>query len=46
MKLLFEGIKSMTENRTKLTSAEITSIWSDYMNDSMAKCILGLSFFS
>ena len=31
----------MTENRTKLTSAEITSIWSDYMNDSMSKCILG-----
>ena len=30
----------MTENRTKLTSAEITSIWTDYMNDSMSKCIL------
>lgn len=31
----------MTENRTKLTSAEIGSIWTNYMNDSMAKCILG-----
>lgn len=35
------GSKSMTENRTKLTSAEITSIWTDYMNNSMSKCILG-----
>ncbi|MGM0876831.1 MAG: DUF3231 family protein [Bacillota bacterium] len=26
---------------TKLTSAEIACIWTDYMNDSMSKCILG-----
>ncbi|MFE8695929.1 DUF3231 family protein [Cytobacillus sp. FJAT-53684] len=26
---------------TKLTSAEIASIWTSYMNDSMSKCILG-----
>lgn len=31
----------MTENHTKLTSAEIGSIWTSYMNDSMSKCILG-----
>ncbi|USK35187.1 DUF3231 family protein [Bacillus sp. F19] len=31
----------MTENRTKLTSAEIGAIWTAYMNDSMSKCMLG-----
>ncbi|MFD2924544.1 DUF3231 family protein [Halobacillus naozhouensis] len=30
----------MTENRTKLTSSEISSVWTSYMNDSMSKCIL------
>ncbi|UOQ94840.1 DUF3231 family protein [Halobacillus shinanisalinarum] len=30
----------MTENRTKLTSSELASIWSSYMNDSMSKCVL------
>lgn len=41
MKIFFGGIQIMTETRPKLTSAEIGSIWTDYMNDSMAKCILG-----
>ncbi|MGM7719676.1 DUF3231 family protein [Metabacillus sp. Hm71] len=31
----------MTEHHTQLTSAEIASIWTAYMNDSMSKCILG-----
>ena len=31
----------MAENHINLTSAEIASIWTDYMNDSMAKCVLG-----
>lgn len=39
--LFFGGIQIMTEHRTKLTSAEIASLWTAYMNDSMSKCILG-----
>ena len=31
----------MTEHHARLTSAEIASIWTAYMNDSMTKCILG-----
>ncbi|MDR0140199.1 DUF3231 family protein [Metabacillus idriensis] len=31
----------MTEHHMQLTSAEIASIWTAYMNDSMSKCILG-----
>ena len=31
----------MTEHQTQLTSAEMASIWTAYMNDSMSKCILG-----
>ncbi|WP_100374299.1 DUF3231 family protein [Bacillus sp. FJAT-45037] len=31
----------MPERQINLTSAEIASIWTSYMNDSMAKCILG-----
>ncbi|MFC7688065.1 DUF3231 family protein [Ureibacillus sp. GCM10028918] len=31
----------MTEHLTKLTSSEIGSIWTNYMNDSMSKCVLG-----
>lgn len=31
----------MTENQSKLTSGEIASIWTAYMNDSMSKCVLG-----
>lgn len=31
----------MTEHYTQLTSAEIASIWTSYMNDSMSKCVLG-----
>lgn len=31
----------MAENHINLTSAEIASIWTDYMNDSMAKCVVG-----
>jgi hypothetical protein len=31
----------LTEHRTDLTSSEIATTWSAYMNDSMAKCILG-----
>jgi hypothetical protein len=30
----------MTVNHTKLTSSEIGSIWTTYLNNSMAKCIL------
>ncbi|MFD2682006.1 DUF3231 family protein [Bacillus seohaeanensis] len=30
----------MTEKHTQLTSAEIACIWTSYMNDSMATCIL------
>ncbi|MFC7686990.1 DUF3231 family protein [Ureibacillus sp. GCM10028918] len=30
----------MTEQQ-KLTSAEIASIWTAYMNDTMSKCVLG-----
>ncbi|MCQ6282827.1 DUF3231 family protein [Bacillus sp. EB600] len=30
----------MNEHYTQLTSAEIASIWTSYMNDSMSKCIL------
>ena len=30
----------MTEHSTLLTSAEIASIWTNYMQDSMAKCVL------
>lgn len=35
------GQQIMTEHQTKLTSSEIGSIWTNYMNDSMSKCILG-----
>lgn len=31
----------MTEHQIKLTSSEIASIWTNYMNDSMSKCVLG-----
>ncbi|MFP3886420.1 DUF3231 family protein [Priestia filamentosa] len=31
----------MTEYQAKLTSSEIASIWTGYMNDSMSKCVLG-----
>jgi hypothetical protein len=31
----------MTENYIQLTSAEIACTWSEYMNDTMSKCILG-----
>ncbi len=31
----------MTENHIQLTSAEIASIWTGYINDSMSKCVLG-----
>ncbi len=31
----------MAEHQTNLTSAEIGSIWTSYMNDSMSKCVLG-----
>ncbi|MBG9587826.1 DUF3231 family protein [Cytobacillus firmus] len=31
----------MQKNKTRLTAAEIASLWTSYMNDSMAKCILG-----
>lgn len=31
----------MNENNVSLTSAEIASLWTHYMNDSMAKCITG-----
>ncbi|MFJ5716746.1 DUF3231 family protein [Neobacillus sp. NPDC093127] len=31
----------MSNSRTDLTSSEIASIWAAYMNDSMAKCVLG-----
>ncbi|MED4228672.1 DUF3231 family protein [Neobacillus cucumis] len=31
----------MTENRIRLTSSEIACTWTGYINDSMAKCILG-----
>ena len=30
----------MTEHKTKLTSSEIASIWTGYMNDSMSICVL------
>lgn len=30
----------MNEKKIKLTSAEIASLWTGYMNDSMSKCIL------
>ena len=30
----------MTKHHTQLTSSEIASIWTGYMNDSMSKCIL------
>ncbi|WP_129727451.1 DUF3231 family protein [Ectobacillus funiculus] len=30
----------MNENRIKLTSSEIAAIWTSYINNSMAKCIL------
>ncbi|UOR11400.1 DUF3231 family protein [Halobacillus amylolyticus] len=30
----------MAESRTKLTSSELASIWSGYMNDSLSKCVL------
>ncbi|WP_079530612.1 DUF3231 family protein [Halobacillus hunanensis] len=30
----------MTNTRAKLTSSELASIWSGYMNDSMSKCVL------
>ncbi|MBE2979041.1 DUF3231 family protein, partial [Priestia megaterium] len=30
----------MTKHQTQLTSSEIASIWTGYMNDSMSKCIL------
>jgi hypothetical protein len=31
----------MTEHQTKLTSSELASIWTGYMNSSMSNCILG-----
>lgn len=31
----------MSEKKIHLTSAEIASLWTGYMNDSMSKCILG-----
>ncbi|CAM3545859.1 hypothetical protein GCM10009865_08310 [Aeromicrobium ponti] len=31
----------MHQNKTRLTAAEIASLWTSYMNDSMAKCVLG-----
>ena len=31
----------MANEKIKLTSAEIASIWTGYMNDSLSKCILG-----
>ena len=31
----------MTEKEIQFTSSEIASLWTTYMNDSMAKCILG-----
>ncbi|KMJ57403.1 hypothetical protein AB685_15345 [Bacillus sp. LL01] len=31
----------MNEKSIRLTSAEIASLWASFMNDSMAKCILG-----
>lgn len=31
----------MHQNKIHLTAAEIASLWTSYMNDSMAKCILG-----
>ncbi|ASK63881.1 hypothetical protein CFK37_17810 [Virgibacillus phasianinus] len=31
----------MNEKKIQLTSAEIASLWTTYMNDSMAKCVLG-----
>ena len=31
----------MTEHHAQLTSAEMASIWTAYLNDSMSKCILG-----
>ncbi|MBM7609822.1 hypothetical protein JOD29_003098 [Lysinibacillus composti] len=31
----------MTEHHIQLTSAEIASIWTAYINDSMSKCVLG-----
>lgn len=34
----------MTEHHTQLTSAEIASIWTAYMNDSMSKCVLSYFF--
>ncbi|MDN4494389.1 DUF3231 family protein [Ureibacillus aquaedulcis] len=30
----------MSEQQTMLTSSEIASIWTNYMNDSMSKCVL------
>jgi hypothetical protein len=37
----FGGNYIMTEHHTQLTSSEIASIWTAYMNDSMSKCVLG-----
>ncbi|HWO78475.1 MAG TPA: DUF3231 family protein, partial [Bacillus sp. (in: firmicutes)] len=31
----------VNENKIYLTSAEIGSLWTSYMNDSMSKCVLG-----
>lgn len=31
----------LTESRAQLTSSEIASIWTSYMQDSMSKCVLG-----
>src|SRR5690625_4101391 len=31
----------MYEHTTRLTSSEIASLWTAYMNDSMSQCILG-----
>lgn len=31
----------MNEKKIHLTSSEIGSIWTAYMNDSMSKCVLG-----
>lgn len=31
----------MSEKKIYLTSGEIASLWTGYMNDSMSKCVLG-----
>jgi hypothetical protein len=34
------NIQPKTEHNIRLTSAEISNLWTSYMNDSMAKCVL------